>query len=102
VLAGIAVTNGDLLRLNLQIPNTGPGGGDNPGSVGNPAGFPNGRRLRDDTIDTLLTIITNQPQGATFGDNVNANEKPLQDFFPFLALPNQPFPPGTLDDLTRN
>jgi Domain of unknown function (DUF4331) len=95
VLAGIAVTNGDLLRLSLQIPNTGPGGGDNAA-----ASFPNGRRLRDDTIDILLNIITNG--AVTTGDNVNANEKPLQDIFPFLALPNQPFPPGTLDDLTRN
>jgi Domain of unknown function (DUF4331) len=106
-LAGIAVTNGDLLRLNLSTPNTcltpqvpGCGGGDNPGSGDFPAGFPNGRRLRDDTIDILLNIITNG--AVTTGDNVNANEVPLRDEFPFLALPNQPFPSGTLDDRTRN
>lgn len=94
-LAGLAVTNGDLLRLDLNTPNTGPGGGNNPG-----AGFPNGRRLQDDVVDTLLNIITNGV--VTTGDNVNANEKPFQDVFPFLALPHQPFPSGTVDDFTRN
>jgi hypothetical protein len=89
------VTNGDLLRLNLNTANNGPGGGDNPG-----AGFPNGRRLGDDVVDTLLNIITNGT--ITTGDNVNGNEVPLQNGFPFLALPHQPFPPGTEDDQTRN
>jgi hypothetical protein len=41
-LASLAVTNGDLLRLNFGIPNMGSGGGNNPA-----AAFPNGRRLRD-------------------------------------------------------
>lgn len=94
-LAGLAVTTGDLLRLNLTTPNTGLGGGNNPG-----AGFPNGRRLQDDVVDTLLNVVTNGV--VTTGDNVNANEKPFQDAFPFLALPHQPFPPGTVDDFTRN
>lgn len=95
LLASIAVSNGDLLRLDLNTANTGSGGGNNAG-----AAFPNGRRLRDDVIDTLLNIITNGV--ITTGDNVNANEKPLQDTFPFLALPHQPFPTGTIDDFTRN
>jgi len=94
-LAGLAVTNGDLLRLNLGIPNNGSGGGNNPA-----AGFPNGRRLRDDVVDTLLNIITNGT--ITTGDNVNANEVPLQDTFPFLALPHQPLGTGIVDDFTRN
>ena len=47
-LAGLAVTNGDLLRLNLNSPNTGNGGGTN-----GPAAFPNGRRVGDDVVDTL-------------------------------------------------
>jgi hypothetical protein len=94
LLASIAVNNGDLLRLDLNTPNAGSGGGAGPG------GFPNGRRLRDDVIDILLNIITNGV--ITNGDNVNANEKPLQDTFPFLALPHQPFPTGTVDDFTRN
>ena len=94
-LAGLAVTNGDLLRLDLNTPNTGPGGGTNAA-----AAFPNGRRLQDDVVDTLINIITNGT--ITTGDHVNANEKPFQDVFPFLALPHQPFPGGTVDDLTRN
>ena len=76
-LAGVAVTNGDYVRVNLTTANTGPGGGDNPG-----AGFPNGRRLKDDTIDTILTIIAN---GTPLGDNVDANDVPLRDAFPFVA-----------------
>ena len=95
LLASVAVTSGDLLRLNLNVPNTGAGGGTNA-----PAAFPNGRRPGDDTVDTLVGIITN---GAiTTGDSVNGNELPLQDAFPFLALPHQPRAPGVVDDQTRN
>ncbi len=94
LLAAVAVNNGDLLRLNLTTANTGNGGGTNAA-----AAFPNGRRLGDDVIDTLLNIITN---GAiTTGDNVNANEETFQNAFPFLALPHQPLASGTDDD-TRN
>jgi Domain of unknown function (DUF4331) len=94
-LASLAVSNGDLLRLNLSTANIGNGGGTNAA-----AAFPNGRRLGDDTVDTLLTVITN---GAiTTGDNVNGNELPLLNEFPFLALPHQPRNPGVLDDQTRN
>jgi len=94
-LAGLAVTNGDLLRLSFGIPNSGSGGGNN-----SAAAFPNGRRLRDDVVDTLLFVITNGT--ITTGDNVNANEVPLQDAFPFLALPHQPLGTGVVDDFTRN
>ena len=92
-LASVAVNNGDLLRLNLTLPNAGSGGGTGAN------GFPNGRRLQDDVVDTLLTIIAND---TPLGDNVDGNEKTFQDTFPFLATPHQPFAPGTLDDLTRN
>jgi len=92
-LAGVAVVKGDYLRLNLDIPNTGPRGGTNP-----EAAFPNGRRLADDTIDIILTIIAN---GTPLGDNVNASDVPPQDQFPFLALPHQPLDSG-VDDSTRN
>ena len=95
VLAGVAVTNGDFLRLDVTVANTGTGGGTNA-----PAAFPNGRRLQDDVIDTLLNIITN---GAiTTGDNVDANDLAFQNTFPFLAPTQQPFPAGTIDDNTRN
>jgi len=102
LLAGLAVADppgggpdGDYLKLNLGIPNTGPGGGDNAA-----AAFPNGRRLGDDVIDTILTVVTN---GAiTTGTSTGPNEQPLRDVFPFFPPTHQPFVPGTLDDRTRN
>ena len=93
ILASVAVNKGDILRLNLTTANTGNGGGTNPA-----AAFPNGRRLADDVIDTLLTLINNRN---ALGDNVNANDVPLQNTFPFFALPQQPRDAG-VDDNTRN
>lgn len=110
-LAQVAVLNGDYLHLETDktaAPNSGPGGG-GPTLPTDPygSGFPNGRRLRDDVVDILLTVITNgnpftTPPTNPVGDNVNASDPPPQNAFPFLALPNQPFPTGTLDDKTRN
>ena len=94
ILAGIAVTKGDYLRLDTSIANTGSGGGNNA-----QAAFPNGRRLGDDTIDTILTVINN---GSPLGDNVNSSDVLPGNAFPFLAAPHQPQPAGTLDDSTRN
>jgi hypothetical protein len=99
-LAGLAVTRGDFVRVNVTIPNTGLGGGDNAG-----AGFPNGRRLGDDVIDPTLTIVTNGQ--ITTGDNANANDVTRRDVFPFLAPTQQPREPNpdpvlNVDDNTRN
>ncbi|HWO00096.1 MAG TPA: DUF4331 family protein [Blastocatellia bacterium] len=93
ILAQVAVLNGDFLRLNLSTSNSGTGGGNNDG-----VGFPNGRRLKDDVIDTILFFIANQN---TLGDSVNANDVTLRDSFPFLAPPQQPRTSG-VDDNTRN
>jgi hypothetical protein len=94
LLASVAVTNGDFLRLDVTLPNSG-----NQGGTG-PNGFPNGRRLADDVIDILLSIITN---GAlTTGDNVNANDMTFGNTFPFLAQSQQPRATGIIDDNTRN
>lgn len=95
ILAGVAVAKGDYLHLNLMTANTGIGGGDNSG-----AGFPNGRRLKDDVVDTLLFLVTNE--GLTTGDNVNANDVPFTNSFPFLGLSQQPRDSGVIDDNTRN
>ncbi|HMV82780.1 MAG TPA: DUF4331 family protein [Blastocatellia bacterium] len=92
ILAGVAVNKGDILRLDLTKANTGPGGGTNP-----EAAFPNGRRPADDVIDTILFFIANQTK---FGDNVNANDVPFRDTFPFLAPSQQPRDSG--DDNTKN
>ncbi len=102
LLAGLAVTeppgggpDGDYLKLNLGIPNTGPGGGNNAA-----AAFPNGRRLGDDVIDTILAVVTN---GAiTTGTSTGPNEQRLRNRFPFFPPTHQPFPPGIRDDRTRN
>lgn len=93
LLASLAITRGDYLRLNLNQANSGPAGGTNAA-----AAYPNGRRLRDDVIDIFLTVVSN---GAVTSDNANSVD-PLTDTFPFVALPIQPFPPGTTDDRTRN
>jgi hypothetical protein len=93
ILASIAITKGDILRLNLNVPNTGNSGGTN-----SQAAFPDGRRLRDDVVDTLLTLINNQN---ALGDNVNANDVPLQNNFPFFFTSQQPRVSG-VDDNTRN
>jgi len=53
-LANVAITHGDLLQLNTEVGNFGPGGGDHIDAGTTGGGFPNGRRLKDDTIDTIL------------------------------------------------
>ena len=93
-LAGIYITKGDFLRIDTSVANTGSSGGDNSG-----AGFPNGRRLKDDVVDTFLTVVAN---GTTLGDGVNASDIAPQSTFPFFALPQQPFANGNTDDNTRN
>ena len=95
ILAGVAVTHGDMLRLDTSIANTGSQGGTNA-----PAAFPNGRRPTDDVIDTIIFLVTNG--GLTTGDNVNANDVPFRDTFPFFAAPNQPLDTGVIDDNPRN
>jgi hypothetical protein len=90
ILANVAVNRGDILRLDLTVQNT----GTNP-----QASFPNGRRLIDDVIDILLTLINNRQP---LGDSVNGNDLPFRSTFPFLAPSHQPRVPGTVDDSTRN
>lgn len=99
ILANVAVFKGDYLRLNLGTPNMSQGFGERI-TTPNYTGFPNGRRLGDDVVDTLVYFVTNQ--AITMGDNVNSNEVPLTDTFPFFGRPHQPFEPGTIDDRTRN
>jgi hypothetical protein len=95
ILASVAVTKGDMLRLDTALANTGAQGGNNSG-----AGFPNGRRPSDDVIDTILFLVTNE--GLTTGDNVNANDVTFRNAFPFFAPSHQPRDTGVVDDNTRN
>jgi hypothetical protein len=50
-----------------------------------------GRALADDVIDVELTLIFGGATGASnpglISDHVNANDKPFQSTFPFLAAP---------------
>lgn len=96
MLAKAAVEKGDILRLDLTVPNKGAGGGDNPGGGFGKMG---GRRLKDDVVDGVFTIINN---GAPLGDKVDGNDVAFRNQFPFVADPTQPFPPGDdPDDHTR-
>jgi hypothetical protein len=99
ILANVAVTNGDQLRLNLNTANTSLGHNETL-STPNYAGFPNGRRPHDDVVDVILFFVANQ-QAIT--DNANANEKPPLNAFPYFPAPHQPRPSGTgAEDQTRN
>ncbi len=96
MLAKAAVEKGDILRLDLSVPNKGSGGGDNKNGGFGKMG---GRRLKDDVVDGVFTIINN---GKPLSDKVNGNDVPFRNQFPFVANPNQPSPPGSpLDDRTR-
>jgi hypothetical protein len=117
ILGTVALAYGDILRLDTSVPNvqsaSSGGGGDNAATGFGTAG--GGRRLMDDTIDTILTLVArgllNDPN-ATLGDNVPANEDGFlpNPNFPFLHEPHQPLPrsgapnaPDTnVDDGTRN
>ncbi len=96
MLTDAVVRKGDILRLDLMVPNKGPQGGNNPeGGFGKMGG----RRLADDVVDITFTIINN---GQPLGDNVNGNDVPFRDTFPFVADPVQPFGPGNSpEDRTR-
>ncbi len=96
ILAKAAVDNGDMLRIDVTVPNKGAGGGDNKDGGFTKMG---GRRLKDDVVDMVFTTINN---GKMLGDKVDANDKPFGNQFPFVAKPNQPSAPGSsVDDRTR-
>ena len=99
ILANVAVTNGDQLRLNLNTANTTLGQGETL-STPNYAGFPNGRRPHDDVVDVILFFVANQ-QAVT--DNANLNERTPLNTFPFFPAPHQPRPNAAgAEDQTRN
>ncbi len=86
---------GDIIRLNLQVPNTGTGGGNN--ANGGPANM-GGRRLQDDVGDATFTLINN---GQPLGDFVDRNEFLFGDRFPFVAPQIMPNPNGVNSVDTR-
>src|SRR5437867_6651202 len=91
----------DVLHLNTNVePTTGSGSYSPLGAFGGDvAGFPNGRRVGDDVLDIdaraaaggilhLLGAI-NCPASLGISDNVQANDVPYLDHFPYLGLPHQ-------------
>jgi hypothetical protein len=86
-------TPSEMLRLNMSIAPCsttcspfGVLGGDT-------AGFPNGRRLRDDIIDISLRVVLgvllpdHQAIAETIGDGVDANDVAFNSEFPYVAYP---------------
>ena len=64
-------------------------GGDTTSGVS--GGWPNGRRLGDDVVDIALTAIASGPSYSTItkvGDNVEKNDVPYNQVFPYLATPH--------------
>jgi hypothetical protein len=110
-------TPADLIRLNTSIPPSGPAGtGNRLGALGGDlAGFPNGRRLEDDTPDIELRAFAcgygpvvgpivesfgfcggnaNRTPNNLLGDGVDANETPFLTAFPYVATPHQGYEHG--------
>jgi hypothetical protein len=110
-------TPADLIRLNTSIAPSGPvGSGNRLGALGGDlAGFPNGRRLEDDTPDIELRALAcgygpvvgpivesfgfcggnaNRSPNNLLGDGVDANEKPFLTTFPYVASPHQGYEHG--------
>jgi hypothetical protein len=57
-------------------------------SPADPAGWPNGRRPRDDVLDIAVRVVGGSNYvAARAGDGVNRNFRPLPGEFPFLATP---------------
>ncbi len=86
----------DLLRLNTGIPATSADARKRMGFLaGDTAGFPNGRRVSDDVTDIsaqavagVLNPAFNVFPNNRIADGVNANDKPYQETFPYVAFAN--------------
>jgi len=77
----------ELLRLDISVEPV-PLASQNRLTVlaGDNAGWPNGRRPLDDVTDVAIRVVGG-PNFADAGDNVDANDLPLLDVFPFLPTP---------------
>jgi hypothetical protein len=86
----------DLLRLNTGVAPTPPDSASRLGLIaGDPAGFPNGRRLFDDVTDIFLRLFaggvlagppfSTSSVNTRLGDGVNENDAPYRTTFPYLA-----------------
>ena len=92
----------DLLRLNTGVAPTRQASLNRLGLLGgDPAGFPNGRRLADDVVDIALRAVGGACSPPPFnifpnnrlGDGVNVNDATYRTQFPYLAdRPERPRP----------
>lgn len=85
----------DLLRLNTGVPPTPKNNRKRLGLLaGDPAGFPNGRRVSDDSVDITTRVVIGILAGNGFngfphnrvGDGVNTNDVPYRETFPYVGL----------------
>lgn len=86
----------DLLRLNTGVAPTIVGSMSRLGLLGgDPAGFPNGRRVGDDVTDIVLRLVVggvlvapfpgfSASIGGSLGDGVNSNDTPYLTTFPYV------------------
>lgn len=84
----------DLLRVNLGVHPTPANQIRRLGLLaGDPAGFPNGRRLQDDVVDIATRVVAGVLAGGAFaqfpnnrlGDGVNSNDVSYRGTFPYLG-----------------
>lgn len=84
----------DMLRLNTGVPATPEANANRLGLIGgDPAGYPNGRRLMDDVVDIALRVVVggvlipdfNKFPNNKLGDGVNVNDMAYQPQFPYLG-----------------
>jgi hypothetical protein len=79
----------ELLRLDISVPPVALAD-QNPltalGSPADAAGWPNGRRPIDDVTDVAIRVVGGNNY-LDASDNVDANDLPLPDTFPFLSTP---------------
>jgi uncharacterized protein DUF4331 len=89
----------DQLRLNVAVPPTPPASADRLGVIaGDNAGYPNGRRVADDTVDIALRVVAgvlvdafNVSPNNALGDGVDGPDVPYLASFPYLAAPHSGF-----------
>ena len=89
----------EMIRLNTSIAPTPPGSQDRLGLLaGQNDGFPNGRRLVDDTVDIELRALAggtpftpefNRAPNNALTDGVDGNDQPFLDRFPYVGTPHQ-------------
>ncbi len=94
-------TYADVLRLNLAVPPTAPAKASPLGIVGGDlAGYPNGRRVRDDVVTIELRAIAGvtyplvakyTPDGAAAAVQDGTSPVPTPDAFPYLGTPHDGF-----------